>query len=299
VATAPTATTFTLTGVDITTGGTAVGVLTRTYTAAFAATDGDYFHRTVSWYTSQGDDAPNGHPGTNPVAAPGEVAFETQMAAWCSACHTRYWANQNPNPTGTTPGSSPFTVKNLGTIDTVTDFITTLSVTSGSPTSPGLAVGDVVLIAGRSGSTPDINSSWTVVDVSGNTFKIGPDRNTPLDITAAGSGGNVDRTSAPQTASTWYFPRPGESVFKFQHRTVSNRVCTTCHVSHGSNAVMDSDPGTPGAQGFSGNFTRPNGVASSSSRLLKIDNRGVCQGCHDPTSTIPAGSYTGLPQRTP
>jgi hypothetical protein len=32
---------------------------------------------------------------------------------------------------------------------------------------------------------------------------------------------------------------------------------------------------------------------SDSSRLLKIDNRGTCQACHDPTGTITAGTYVG------
>jgi hypothetical protein len=71
----------------------------------------------------------------------------------------------------------------------------------------------------------------------------------------------------------------------YQHRIRSDRACTTCHVSHGSNAVMS---GT-----FSSTFTYPNDVASASSRLLKIDNRGTCQACHDPTGTFPADTSVG------
>ena len=69
----------------------------------------------------------------------------------------------------------------------------------------------------------------------------------------------------------------------FQHRTrgESGRSCTTCHVSHGSNAVMD---GT-----YSSTFTYPDGAASASSRLLKVGNRGTCQLCHEPTGTATAG----------
>jgi predicted CXXCH cytochrome family protein len=72
----------------------------------------------------------------------------------------------------------------------------------------------------------------------------------------------------------------------FQYRHVTTRVeCTQCHVAHGSNAAMT---GT-----FSAVFPYPNDVPagtrnlSASSRLLKIDNRGTCQACHDPTGTIP------------
>lgn len=32
-------------------------------------------------------------------------------------------------------------------------------------------------------------------------------------------------------------------------------------------------------------------LTGSSSRLLKIDNRGTCQACHDPTHTVP---FTGV-----
>jgi hypothetical protein len=88
-----------------------------------------------------------------------------------------------------------------------------------------------------------------------------------------------------QTGASWQYQRPDESLFMFQHRTVSGRDCLTCHVSHGSNAAMT---GT-----FSGSYTYPDGTASASSRLLKVDNRGTCQACHDPTGTITAGTYIG------
>jgi hypothetical protein len=34
------------------------------------------------------------------------------------------------------------------------------------------------------------------------------------------------------------------------------------------------------------------------SRLLKIDNRGTCSACHDPTGTTVVGTYIG-PEPTP
>jgi predicted CXXCH cytochrome family protein len=75
----------------------------------------------------------------------------------------------------------------------------------------------------------------------------------------------------------------GDNVFTFRH-DVGQSECTQCHVAHGSNAAM---PGTfsavapyPDAPGGAAPIT------SASSRLLKIANRGTCQGCHDPTHTI-------------
>jgi predicted CXXCH cytochrome family protein len=86
--------------------------------------------------------------------------------------------------------------------------------------------------------------------------------------------------------------RPGDTVFTYQHRTrgASGRACTTCHVSHGSNALMDGD--------FSSDYIWPNqvpgdidvdGAGSDNSRLLKVDNRGTCVLCHDPTGTLTVG----------
>jgi hypothetical protein len=220
VATVPAQNTFTLTGVAVagtSTGGTATlsgGVkvtdaalppsgdarnytviqtptsagytLTASQAGAFDATQGDYFHYRVPWNGTAGtnNDAPNGIPGT----AVGARSFSQEITAWCSACHTRYFAYQQPltNPADGTVGA------------------------------------------------------------------------------------------AYDTA------RPGDSLFEYQHRTrgASGRGCLTCHVTHGSNVAMT---GT-----FSSTFTLPNGTASDSSRLLKVDNRGTCQLCHDPTGTATA-----------
>jgi hypothetical protein len=96
----------------------------------------------------------------------------------------------------------------------------------------------------------------------------------------------VSLPATGQTGASWQYPRPGDSLFNHQHRTVQGRDCLTCHVSHGSNAAMTGP--------FSASFPYPNNVAgsslSASSRLLKVDNRGTCQACHDPTLTVAAGT---------
>lgn len=76
-------------------------------------------------------------------------------------------------------------------------------------------------------------------------------------------------------------------VYRYRHQTNFTE-CTQCHVSHGSNAVM----GGPNSSTFA-YPVEPLGTALTgpSSRLLKIDNRGTCQACHDPTGTVP---YTGV-----
>ncbi len=169
-------------------------------TGGYAATSGDYFHYQVPWNAVSGStmDAPNGIPGTSTFSSNG---FGQQITAWCSSCHTRYYAYQEP----------------------LTD---------------------------------------------------------PADGTVG---------AAYNTA------RPDDSIFKYQHRTrgASGRGCVTCHVSHGTNAVMDG--------AYSSTFPYPDTTVSASSRLLKVGNRGTCQLCHDPTGTIkigdqyPAGPIPGTP----
>ncbi len=90
----------------------------------------------------------------------------------------------------------------------------------------------------------------------------------------------------------------GDAIYKYQHNTQSNRACTTCHVAHGSNASMAADPvtGTTFAQDFpypDDLTSPPAATTSASSRLLKIDRRGTCQACHDPTGTIQPNTTSG------
>ena len=255
-------------------------------------TTGDYFHRAVPWSAASGgtDDAPNGMPAT--VAASNQVAFNVQITAWCSSCHTRYLSVANPNPTGTDPGSSAAAVRTVASSTAATNTITTSA-------SHGFVIGDVVTVSGINNLA---NTSYTVATVpSSTTFTLSGA--TVGDGTyAAGPppAATVVRSSAPQTASSWWFPRTDgtttggtldpDTIYKFQHRTVPNRACTTCHVAHGSNAAMT---GT-----YSSSVPLPNGVVSDSSRLLKIDNRGTCQACHDPTGTFGNSNYNG-PLPTP
>jgi predicted CXXCH cytochrome family protein len=67
-----------------------------------------------------------------------------------------------------------------------------------------------------------------------------------------------------------------DATFTFRHmssdQTAGGPNCITCHVAHGSNASMT---------GESGNVLNPDGAGAGSSRLLRIDNRGTCEMCHN------------------
>ncbi len=77
----------------------------------------------------------------------------------------------------------------------------------------------------------------------------------------------------------------GDAVYNYRHRSSYTQEeyekspppkarpnCIQCHVAHGSNSTMGTN---------SQSVTWPNGTsAGSDSRLLRLDNRGVCQTCH-------------------
>ncbi len=71
-----------------------------------------------------------------------------------------------------------------------------------------------------------------------------------------------------------------DPIYTNRHRSdgSSNRACITCHASHGSNAAMTGS--------YSSTVEWPGGGAgttdNNNSRLLKMDNRGICIKCHWP-----------------
>lgn len=72
-----------------------------------------------------------------------------------------------------------------------------------------------------------------------------------------------------------------DATYKFRHRSDANYKqnaanCITCHVSHGSNAVMEGSN-----YGRADVVKDPSGSPSASSRLLRVNNRGTCEMCHN------------------
>jgi cytochrome c len=70
----------------------------------------------------------------------------------------------------------------------------------------------------------------------------------------------------------------------FKHGTTSIG-CEMCHVSHGSNAAMTAQ--------FTSAAKFPDGTTAEDSALLKVNNRGTCNLCHEPTGTLNPGVPTG------
>ncbi|HEY3334603.1 MAG TPA: cytochrome c3 family protein [Candidatus Limnocylindrales bacterium] len=271
----------------------------------YSATSGDYFHRTVPWNPALTDttvaaacntatvatgtcltanDAPNGRAATTGT----QIAYNDQISAWCSTCHTRYYSSTNQNPGGE-PSSTADTSKAIASA-------TGNGMTSpvGSTNSFGYSVGDIVRFS-NTGTTDYYVTAYSTSGTGGaqtSTFSVALSLDGVTVAAPAGVGNTVIRMS-PFSASSWYFPRNGtDTQYKFQHQTTTNRACTTCHVGHGTDATMQ----TTGLTTFSNDLAYPDGTAGTSgynSRLLKIDNRGTCQACHDPTGTATAGTQLG------
>jgi predicted CXXCH cytochrome family protein len=83
----------------------------------------------------------------------------------------------------------------------------------------------------------------------------------------------------------------GDAIFTFRHTSAgwgnssadppvasnNNRACITCHAAHGSNATAGEFSGpvpNPGA-------AEGSGIGAANSKLLKMNNRGMCQKCHN------------------
>ena len=106
------------------------------------------------------------------------------------------------------------------------------------------------------------------------------------DVNTAGYITNVSAWCS--TCHTRYLAGSGSSstdstdaIFRYRHTSNAANEggpsCIKCHVSHGSNAAMSGTASA--AAGLVNPGTTTNTITSS--KLLRIDNRGVCQQCHN------------------
>jgi predicted CXXCH cytochrome family protein len=254
-----------------------------------------------------------GQPGWNATGVAwgngGINAPSPAVTMGCSSCHNPHGNGQyrilRPMPAPPTAAGSPGTfVQAAAPGAAVTEL--------GEPTGAGAAgVRNYTVQPGR--TLQDVLDAAAIPDAEGATAGDSWRRYLPWDGVPTWTGTNIapatgvsgDRpeylaggTNLTQwrtqmslwcaTCHTRYFAPnnafevpSGDDVHAYRHGTVRTE-CTQCHVAHGSNAGMEGPN--------SGAFPYPDGSSSPSSRLLKVDNRGTCQLCHDPTGTVP---FTG------
>ncbi len=273
--------------------------------------------RLITWFSTKVPVLPAGQDVTSAhLALPGAVAVTPTGTAWgngplgsastgpvvelrCASCH-------NPHGNGRYRILNPIPAPDVisGTFTEVAS--PGVSVTDATQPPAGEIRNYTVIeapVLGDVGSDPTAGDYWR-------TYRPwdGVPTYDPIDPLADSHGivpatGSFGDQPAGTTGATWRtqmtawcaachtrYPAPGsaattpsiDAVYTYRHQT-NQTACTVCHVAHGSNAEM---PGT-----ITGDFPYPDGTTAASSRLLKINNRGTCQACHDPTGTIP---YTGV-----
>ncbi len=229
----------------------------------------------------------NGPNSATPFAGP---AVEVE----CGTCHNPHGNGQyrilNPIPDPAATGTDVFT----------------------PVASPGAVVTDAALPGAGD------NRNYTIIQTNGGTGTLTANQVTALALPATagdyfrrkvpwnGTSGTANDAPNGLSAtfftqiSTWcltchsrylsagYDVKEADAIYTYRHTSnASSRNCITCHVAHGSNAQMTGP--------YSANLKNPGGSTATvgDSRLLKVDNRGTCQMCHDPTGTIPAGQQSG------
>jgi predicted CXXCH cytochrome family protein len=223
-------------------------------------------------------------------------------------------------------GSSPVNAASIATKTTLsasaTASATTITVASaaGFPSSGQFTVkvdAELLLVTGGQGTT-----TWTVTRGSQNSAPAAHASGAVVYQPLQNSSGlmtawciqchtrynglpsvALDSDGLPYVApSSVVAMQPQDSTFTYKHGT-TNVGCEQCHVSHGSNAVLSAG-GSVGLEDPAGNVPplvpgAGSGTSTSAdSRLLKINNTGTCNMCHDPTNTLTPPVYTG-PLPTP
>jgi predicted CXXCH cytochrome family protein len=224
----------------------------------------------------------------------GQGAGATTATMSCTGCH-------NPH------GNGAYRILNaIPEVSGSGDFAppaVNVTVTDGPPVPAG-DTRNYTIIQTVSGSGNAITGTWSNTSLTVNSItatNVAGDymhRYNPWNATATGTY-TIDRPNDQVTFNTeitaWclqchtrymstdYSANSGDPIFTYKHGVNAERgnSCVTCHVGHGSNASMTGD--------YSSAFPYPNGSPSDSSRLLKIDNRGTCSVCHDPTTSLTVG----------
>ncbi len=126
--------------------------------------------------------------------------------------------------------------------------------------SPGVTIADAAT------KVYTTNNYWRVEDVNAPGFI--------ANISAWCATCHTRYLASAESATTG----SGDAVYAYRHRSdqtsQGSASCIQCHVAHGSNANMGhllSRRLQP----------RRHSAAGADSRLLRIDNRGVCQMCHN------------------
>jgi len=194
--------------------------------------------------------------GAARAAGSWEGTFAETSSQWCATCHTRYMGFRGSagNLLGTSAGTGDAVYAYKHATRNLVDPNNDSAPATGTltPVNTGLGVQATAVLGCYTSSG---------ITYRGQAVIVGATSAGPLDC-ANNTSGLLGRND----------PRP-DTV------TISSGAprCITCHLSHGSPAVMD--PSYIGGQTSPGiNLANTPNLDST---LLRIDNRGVCMACHN------------------
>jgi len=244
--------------------------------------------------------------GAGPITpGPSGISMGTSITLDCGSCHDPH-GNGNyrilrPIPNGST-GKTPFVLQ--AAVVSSTGVVTTPAVMS--PVT-GIQIPDAP--SGLTTDTPavrqkarDASHVYTTTN-----YWLSGDVNVPISTTngvpftgtakaadsAKGTYADLPTDGYIQNIAAWcttchtrylagsgsHSTNSGDATFMYRHRSDVNYKagganCITCHVAHGSNAKTT---------GVSNSVSLPGGVTAppNDSRLLRVDNRGMCIMCHN------------------
>ena len=265
-------------------------VTQATVTAATAMTPADGSFKVLDFSVVVGT-APATTSGTggsvSPVFPDVKVATPAPEAITSAAYTTvdRKLAFTLPTGTNKLPYGAKVTVTGNSNADfNVTDATIVASTTSSFAvllaTAPASAAG-----TGGSAQGAAVDYNYTTT----NYWVIDPNAQAPSNA-SGNSSFIVNSSQWCSTCHTRYLStgssgrtvNTGDAVFTYRHTSANNKGqdnpnCLQCHVAHGTNAAMSgtsdsSAADSPGAAPTDGDH---------SSKLLRVNNRGVCQMCHN------------------
>jgi hypothetical protein len=246
---------------------------------------------TVSVSPAPGAPVVTGAGGTVTPVFPDVDTATTPTTTVTSAAWTATTGSNPAALTFTVPTGNPIVAGQTVTVsgNTNADFNV-----SGATVVSATATTFVVRIAGTPAATSGDGGTATGLATAGynytttNYWKQDPNNQAPANALGVSSFiGNASQwcstchTRYLSTGSAGRSIDTGDAVFRYRHTSANsagqdNPNCLQCHVAHGSNAAMNGTSNTSAADSPA---AAPNG--DHSSKLLRVNNRGVCQLCHN------------------
>ena len=236
--------------------------------------------------------------GTAAIPLPAADLFDAALP------NTQPWAAPTLGPGG------PFVLTANALVDTTVATITSSSVNNPSvitAATHGFSNGDTVIIAGHTGSDPDIDGAHIISGVTANTFEI------PVDVTTGGTGGVAVGTTTLEDNTTLGFdtaststigPLPGRLITigaETQPILTQDGSAGTIAVPNFASAAVSGDDytidatraeleGAPEFDIFTGEVDSPANIGvDGSSLIISFDFLAV-----SPSSTPSAGDFDKL-----